>query len=58
MKKYMREHLLEYGPQTLPTAELLALVLPTGSAQQQGIQLAQRLLAKYGSLGELCQTDC
>jgi len=58
MKKYMRERLLAYGPQTLPTEELLALVLPTGSAQQQGIELAQRLLAKYGSLGGLAQTDC
>jgi DNA repair protein RadC len=58
MKNYMREHLLEYGPQTLPTEELLALVLRTNAAQQQGIELVQRLLAKYGSLGGLVGTDC
>jgi DNA repair protein RadC len=58
MKNYMREHLLEYGPQTLPTEELLALVLRTNAAQQQGIELVQRLLAKYGSLGGLVRTDC
>ena len=57
-KKYVREHLLAYGPQTLPTEELLALVLPTGPAQQQGIELAQHLLAKYGGLGGLMQTNC
>src|SRR2546430_2050921 len=45
-----RERLAAYGPQALSTAELLALLLRSGTAQESVIRLAERLLATFGSL--------
>jgi DNA repair protein RadC len=45
-----RERLAAYGPQALSTAELLALLLRSGTAQESVIRLAERLLAQFGSL--------
>ncbi len=42
-----RERLFKYGPETLRTAELLALLINTGSREATAIQLAERLLQKY-----------
>ena len=39
-----------YGPQALSTAELLALLLRSGTAQESVIRLAERLLSDYRSL--------
>jgi DNA repair protein RadC len=57
-----RERLRDYGPQALANAELLAIILRTGTTQDNVLELAGKLLAKYGGLtgllraefGELC----
>ena len=58
-----RERLKQHGAVSLSNAELLAIVLRTGAASESVLNLATRLLAKYGGLaglakagfGELCQ---
>ena len=58
-----RERLHAFGAEALSTAELLAIVLGNGTRGQSVVQLAQSLLAKFGSLetlatatlAELCQ---
>jgi DNA repair protein RadC len=45
-----RERIAAYGPQALSTAELLALLLRSGTAQESVIRLAERLLAEFRSL--------
>lgn len=42
-----RERLCKYGPETLRTAELLALLINTGSREFTAIQLGEQLLQKY-----------
>jgi len=46
-----RERLRERGASALSTAELLAIVLRTGSADQSVLNLATSLLARYSGLG-------
>jgi len=53
----LRERLQRYGPQTLFTQELLAVLLSTGSQRGDALALAQSLLARYGGLGQLTQAD-
>ncbi|HEX3838027.1 MAG TPA: DNA repair protein RadC [Steroidobacteraceae bacterium] len=48
-----REKLMEHGPQTLSNAELLAVFFGTGSRGGNAVDLAQQLLARFGSLREL-----
>jgi len=48
-----RERLLGYGPGELSAAELLAIVLRTGTESENVTRLAERLLAKYGGLAGL-----
>ena len=50
-----RERLRDLGAGSLSTAELLAIVLRTGTAQQSVLNLATSLLARYGSLGGLAR---
>ncbi len=58
-----RERLKHYGASSLSNAELLAIILRTGAASQSVLNLATRLLSKFGGLaglaragfGELCQ---
>jgi len=45
-----RERLLRYGPQALSTAELLAIVLRTGTQERSAIDLAEYLLSQHGGL--------
>lgn len=52
-----RERLLHYGANALSNAELLAIVLRTGSAQENVINLAQRLLKDFRNLGGLSKAD-
>jgi DNA repair protein RadC len=52
-----RERLRAYGPQSLSNAELLAIILRTGTARDNVLELAGKLLAKYGGLGGLLRTD-
>lgn len=52
-----RERLMRYGPSALSTAELLAIILRTGTAEENVLRLAQRLLAHYGELHGLAQAS-
>lgn len=45
-----RERLARYGPKSLSTADLLAIVLRTGTARMSAITLAQSLLSEHGGL--------
>ncbi len=57
-----RERLKQSGPSSLSNSELLAIILRTGSAAENVLGLASRLLTKFGGLaglskasfGELC----
>ncbi|MCK4697985.1 MAG: DNA repair protein RadC, partial [Dehalococcoidia bacterium] len=57
-----RERLKESGPASLSNSELLAIILRTGTAAENVLGLASRLLSRFGglvglaraSLGELC----
>ena len=52
-----RERLLQYGPQSLSDAELLAILLRTGRKGQSAIQLGHELLAHTGGLAGLLQRE-
>lgn len=48
-----RERLLRYGPESLTAAELIAIILGSGTKQTPVFQLAQLMLAKFGNLQQL-----
>lgn len=50
-----RERLQHYGPEALSTAELMAILLRTGSQGENVLTLATRLLVKFGGLGGLAR---
>ncbi len=50
-----RERLRHLGPRSLKTAELLAIILRTGSHGENVLHLAERLLQKGGGLGGLAR---
>ena len=50
-----RERLRDYGASSLSNAELLAIILRTGSAEQSVLNLATSLLARHGGLGGLAR---
>lgn len=52
-----RERLIAQGPDTLADAELIAILLRTGSGGQSAIDLAQQLLERFGSLGALLRAE-
>ncbi len=52
-----RERLQHFGPQALSTTELLAIILRTGTKGDNVLDLANRLLAKYGGLAGLVRAD-
>jgi DNA repair protein RadC len=52
-----RERLAHLGPGALTTAELLAIVLRTGSAREDVLEVASRLLAEHGGLRGLAGSD-
>ena len=52
-----RERLKHYGPQALSNSELLAILLRTGTTRDNVIELASKLLAKYGGLNGLMRVD-
>ncbi len=45
-----RERLRDYGPAALSNAELLAIILRVGTATENAVRLAERLLAHFGGL--------
>nr|HET6902566.1 DNA repair protein RadC [Ktedonobacteraceae bacterium] len=52
-----RERLKHYGPQALSNSELLAILLRTGTTRDNVIELASKLLAKYGGLNGLIRAE-
>lgn len=50
-----RERLEQYGPESLSTAELLAIVLRVGSRGESAVRLAERLLSEFGGLAEIAR---
>ncbi len=48
-----REKLACHGAEALSTAELLAVILRTGTAHEDVVSLAQRLLVEYGGIAGL-----
>jgi DNA repair protein RadC len=52
-----RERLQHFGPQALSVAELLAIILRTGTRGDNALELAQKLLSKYGGLAGLVRAD-
>ena len=52
-----RERLLEYGVGALSTAELLAIILRTGTRDENVILLSHRILARFGSLAGMVQAS-
>lgn len=52
-----RERLLHYGASALSNAELLAIILRTGTRDENVIVVAQRILAAFGSLGGLVRAS-
>jgi DNA repair protein RadC len=52
-----RERLHRHGPDRLSNAELLAILLRTGTSGCSSVDLAERLLKKFGSIGNLIDAD-
>ena len=52
-----RERLQKYGADLLSLAELLAIILRTGTTGENVIELASKLLAKYNGLAGLMSAD-
>ncbi len=52
-----REKLLRHGAASLVDAELLAILLRTGTAKTDVFHLAQQLLSQFGGIAGLLQTD-
>ncbi len=52
-----RERLQHYGPRALSNAELLAIILRTGTTRDNVLELSGKLLAKYGGLSGLMRAE-
>jgi DNA repair protein RadC len=52
-----REKLVARGTQALTDAEVLAILLRTGTRGQNAVELAGYLLAQYGSLGQVARAE-
>ena len=52
-----RERLQQLGPEVLTNAELLAVILNTGTRGESVLDLAQRLLVTFGGLVGLARAD-
>lgn len=52
-----RERLIQHGVDALSNAELLAIILRTGTAQENAIHLAERIIAQHHGLHELAHTS-
>lgn len=49
-----RERLVRFGAESLSTAELIAVILGSGTKSQPILQLAHQLVTHFGSLNNLC----
>jgi DNA repair protein RadC len=54
---HIYERFLAGGPGALTTAELLGIILRTGTPEESAVQTAARLLSEMGSLRDLAQAD-
>ena len=52
-----RERLQSYGPGSLSTSELLAIILRTGTKSESVINLGSRLLAQFGGLAGIARAS-
>jgi DNA repair protein RadC len=52
-----RERLQKFGADTLSTSDLLAIILRTGTKHENVMELATKLLIKYGGLSGLMSAD-
>ena len=52
-----RERLQHYGPKALSNSELIAIILRTGTTHDNVLELAGKLLTKYGGLGGLIRAE-
>ncbi len=52
-----RERLQAYGPQSLSTSELLAIILRTGTRSESAINLGSRLLAQFHGLAGMARAS-
>lgn len=52
-----RERLLSLGPSALSAAELLAILLGSGTKEKSVLELSQELLVRFGSLSQLAQAS-
>ena len=50
-----RERLMAYGPGILSNAELLAILLRSGSKEKSAMQLAQEILSQHRESGVLAR---
>lgn len=50
-----RERLRDYGASALSNAELLAILLRTGTSKESAVAQANRLIATFGGLGRIAQ---
>ncbi|MDP5272726.1 RadC family protein [Chengkuizengella axinellae] len=48
-----RERMLQYGAQVLSNAEIIAILLRTGSIEESAVSLAQKILKEFGGLRHL-----
>ncbi len=51
-----RERFLRHGPESMSTAELIAIILGSGTRGISVLQLAQDIVAQFGSLKKLSET--
>lgn len=51
------ERLEKNGAEALSDAELLAVLIKTGTKEKSALVIAQELLLKYGSLADLCRAE-
>lgn len=52
-----RERLKKYGEEALSSQELIAILIETGNKEESVLQLAQRLIAYFGSLEKLAEAS-
>ena len=55
-EEYPREKLIQHGPQVLTNYELLALILNTGTKEENVLELSKRITSKY-PLKKLCSQN-
>ncbi len=51
-----RERLMRYGPESMSTAELIAIILGSGTKSMPVLQLAHEIISKFGSVKRLADT--